>query len=135
MTPGETAIASHPSCMCSGFSAAPAFFQTWGGATSLSGIIFQYLEVDRHPVPFRDQVDGDKADIRLFASETRGDYRKLLIRTTSLLSSPRVIASCRPLRDQSKLKICPDLKFVICFGSPPVRFCCQMLETPFRINT
>ena len=62
-------------------------------------------------------------------------HRKLLIRMTSLLSLPRVNASCLPSRDQSKSKICPDSKFVICFGGPPARFCRQMLETPFRVST
>ena len=62
-------------------------------------------------------------------------YRKLLIRMTSLLSLPRVSASCLPSCDQSKSKICPDSKFVICFGGPPPSFCRQMLETPFLVNT
>src|SRR6266700_2022755 len=67
--------------------------------------------------------------------EPRVDHRKLLIKTTSLLSLPRVTASCLPSRDQSKSKICPDSKFVIRFGGPPLSFCRQMLETPFRVNT
>src|SRR5438876_2771489 len=67
--------------------------------------------------------------------EPRVDHRKLLIRTTSLLSLPRVSASCLPSRDQSKSKICPDSKFVICLGGPPVSLCSQMLETPFLVNT
>jgi len=63
------------------------------------------------------------------------DHRKLRMRMTSLLSLPRVSASCLPSRDHSKLKICPDSNFVTCFGAPPARFCRQMLETPFRVKT
>ena len=66
---------------------------------------------------------------------TQANHGKLLIRMTSLLSLPRVNASCPPSRDQSKSKICPDSKFVTCFGGPPLSFCRQMLETPFRVNT
>ena len=64
-----------------------------------------------------------------------GLHRKLLIRITSLLLLPRVRASCLPPHDQEKSKIRPDLKFVICFGGPPVSFCSQRLETPFLVNT
>ena len=65
---------------------------------------------------------------------TKTDHRKLLIRMTSLLSLPRVNASCLPSRDHSKSKISPESKCVTCFGGPPVRRCCQMLETPFRVS-
>src|SRR5450755_1483922 len=65
---------------------------------------------------------------------TQADHRKLVIRMTSLLSLPRVSASCLPSRDQSKSKISPDSKFVICFGGPPPNFCRQMLETPLLVN-
>src|SRR3954468_13639002 len=64
----------------------------------------------------------------------KSNHRKLLIKTTSLLLLPRVSASCLPSRDQSRSKIDPDSKFVICFGGPPTNFCCQMLETPFLVN-
>ena len=64
----------------------------------------------------------------------KSNHGKLLIKTTSLLSLPRVSASCLPSRDQSKSKISPDSKFVICFGGPPPNFCCQMLETPLLVN-
>jgi hypothetical protein len=62
-------------------------------------------------------------------------HRKFLIMMTSLLSLPRVSASCLPSRDQSKSKIRPDSNFVTCFGAPPAKFCSQMLETPFRVRT
>src|SRR5690242_4497267 len=62
------------------------------------------------------------------------NHRKLLIKMTSLLSLPRVNASCLPSRDHSKSKISLESKCVTCFGGPPVRRCCQMLETPFRVN-
>ena len=66
---------------------------------------------------------------------TQPAHRKLLIRMTSLLTLPRVSASCLPSRDQSKSKISPDSNFVICFGGPPVSFCCQMLDTPLLVST
>lgn len=62
------------------------------------------------------------------------DHRKLLIRMTSLLSLPRVSASFLPSCDQAKSKICPDSKFVICFGAPPPNFCRQMLVMPLLVN-
>ena len=75
------------------------------------------------------------SELRIRRIATKTNHRKLLIKTTSLLSLPRVTASCLPSRDQSKSKICPDSKFVICFGGPPLSFCRQTLETPFRVNT
>src|SRR6185369_3071108 len=72
--------------------------------------------------------------LELLNSTVSIHHRKLLIKMTSLLSLPRVTASCLPSRDHSKSKICPDSKFVICFGGPPPNFCRQMLETPFLVN-
>src|SRR5450432_4354691 len=73
-------------------------------------------------------------DLQAPSFECGRGHRKLLIRMTSLLSLPRVSASCLPSRDQSKSKISPDSKFVICFGGPPLNFCRQMLETPLLVN-
>ena len=75
------------------------------------------------------------SELRIRRIATKTNHRKLLIKTTSLLSLPRVRASCLPSCDQAKSKICPDLKFVICLGGPPLSFCRQMLETPFWVNT
>src|SRR3954463_6271354 len=75
-----------------------------------------------------------RGDLEVLISSLSIRHRKLLIKTTSLLSVPRVRASCLPSCDQSKSKISPDSKFVICFGGPPPNFCRQMLETPLLVN-
>ena len=62
-------------------------------------------------------------------------YLKSLISTTSLISSPRAQASRFPSEDQSKLKICPVVKLVNCFGCPPSSGWAQMLETLLRLPT
>lgn len=49
---------------------------------------------------------------RELALPSGGDYRKLLIRTTSLVSLPLATNSCLPSRDQEKPKIWPEVKSV-----------------------
>src|SRR5438552_3774255 len=57
------------------------------------------------------------------------NHLKLVIRTTSLLTTPRESASCFPSRDHAKLKMRWSLKSVSGFGSPPASGCAQMFET------
>lgn len=45
-------------------------------------------------------------------------HRKLLINTTSLVTTPRLSISCLPSEAQSNEKMRSDLKFVSCFAGP-----------------
>ena len=45
-------------------------------------------------------------------------YRKLLINTTSLVTTPRLSINCLPSGAQSNEKMRSDLKFVSCLGGP-----------------
>jgi len=54
----------------------------------------------------------------------------LPMRTTSLVSTPRMKASERPSRDQSKAMICSALKSVSCFGGLPSSGWSQISERP-----
>ena len=47
-------------------------------------------------------------------------YFELAISTTSEVICPRANASCVPSGDHAELKMCPDLKLVICLAGPPV---------------
>jgi hypothetical protein len=53
-------------------------------------------------------------------------HRRLVSRTTSLVVSPRENSMCFRSRDQSNLKIFPDVNLVNCIGFPPAMGCCQM---------
>jgi hypothetical protein len=57
-------------------------------------------------------------------------YLRSRISTTSAIVLPRPITSRLPSRDKSKLSICSLLKWVICFGVPPVIDWLQILSTP-----
>lgn len=46
------------------------------------------------------------------------DHRKLLINTTSLITTPRLTINCLPSSAQSNEKMRSDLKFVSCFAGP-----------------
>src|SRR5215468_9094478 len=61
-------------------------------------------------------------------------YRKLVIRTTSLVWFPFASSNCCPSRDQEKSKMSPEVKLVNCLGSPPASDCSQTLVAPLRVS-
>src|SRR6185295_4497798 len=66
--------------------------------------------------------------LSLHKTERRGQdtlQRKLLMRITSLVTSPLIRSSCFSSRDHAKLKIRSEAKFVIWRGGPPDRGCSQ----------
>src|SRR6185312_144839 len=75
--------------------------------------------------------------LSLHKTERRGQdtlQRKLLMRITSLVTSPLIRSSCFSSRDHAKLKIRSEAKFVIWRGGPPDRGCSQRLEAPFLVS-
>ena len=56
------------------------------------------------------------------------------MRITSLVTLPRINSSCFPSRDQAKLKIRSEVKFVSWRGGPPDSGCSQRLEAPFLVS-
>jgi len=61
-------------------------------------------------------------------------YRKLLIRTTSLVRIPLARNNCLPSRDHEKPKMRPEVKSVTGCGSPPVSGCSQTFVAPLRVS-
>ncbi len=60
--------------------------------------------------------------------------RRLLSRTTSLLTSPRHIRSRLPSRDQWKSKMRPEPNLVSWRDAPSFKGCSQIFEAPFSVN-
>lgn len=67
-------------------------------------------------------------------AETRRNQRRLLSRTTSLVTSPRESSNCFPSPVQLKSKIRPLVNLVNWRGSPPERGCSQRFVAPSRSN-